>query len=307
MPTECIAVWNSLHFCTETVALDSRGQIYAVDSSNFLRRGRHVGTVAVFEDEPLLHLGPGRGLALEFDADGNLVVCMAGAVSLVLPPCHITNNLMASSQPRSHFRKPCARLSLSRSCSDSCVVMPRKQNTHHYSAFCLIELIMDSFRIQLAVPCKRDAKPSAPVQGLYKVEMATLRLTLLTARVSPDSQLQPDTAIAYAEDLDIAADGTIYFTDATDIPVVAPEYHLMRPVDLSVFEVELHILDCQTAPCQSCQGQTSRLVTCAEAKCKGFWQRPLKPFMPGFLVEAWADVSARSPEFMPIFSPPNCS
>lgn len=42
---------------------------------------------------------------------------------------------------------------------------------------------------------------------------------LLTSRVSDDSPLAPGSPILYANDLDIARDGTIYFSDSQDIPV----------------------------------------------------------------------------------------
>ena len=83
-------------------------------------------------------------------------------------------------------------------------------------------------------------------QGLYKVEMDTQKVVLLTSVVSSDSPLDPGTVINYAEDLDIAANGTIYFTDGTSIPPHAPDYEILPPVNLAVFEVHsssfLHLL-----------------------------------------------------------------
>lgn len=50
------------------------------------------------------------------------------------------------------------------------------------------------------------------VQGLQKVEKDTHKISLLTGRgPEPDGNI---TDIAYANDLDIAPDGTIYFTDS---------------------------------------------------------------------------------------------
>jgi sugar lactone lactonase YvrE len=43
------------------------------------------------------------------------------------------------------------------------------------------------------------------------------QVVLLTNRVSSNSPMQPDTPITYANDLDIAKDGTIYFTDSVNI------------------------------------------------------------------------------------------
>lgn len=43
------------------------------------------------------------------------------------------------------------------------------------------------------------------------------QVELLSNRVSSSSAMQPDTPITYANDLDIASDGTIYFTDSVNI------------------------------------------------------------------------------------------
>jgi hypothetical protein len=43
------------------------------------------------------------------------------------------------------------------------------------------------------------------------------QVVLLSNRVSSSSPMQPDTPITYANDLDIASDGTIYFTDSVNI------------------------------------------------------------------------------------------
>lgn len=65
--------------------------------------------------------------------------------------------------------------------------------------------------------------------------MASKQVVLLTNRVSSSSLLQPDTLINYANDLDIASDGTIYFTDSVNISPhrcgvrVLPQ-HLSKPV-----------------------------------------------------------------------------
>lgn len=47
--------------------------------------------------------------------------------------------------------------------------------------------------------------------------MTSKELVVLSNRVSSSSPMQPDTPIAYANDLDIASDGTIYFTDSVNI------------------------------------------------------------------------------------------
>lgn len=49
------------------------------------------------------------------------------------------------------------------------------------------------------------------------VEAATNRVVVLTNRVSHSSPLEPDSPIIYANDLDVAADGAVYFTTSVDI------------------------------------------------------------------------------------------
>eukprot|EP00891_Asterochloris_glomerata_P003773 jgi/Astpho2/3773/e_gw1.00060.44.1_t len=57
------------------------------------------------------------------------------------------------------------------------------------------------------------------LQGLVKWNADSQQVTLLTSRVSSTSPLAPSTLINYANDLTIAADGTIYFTDSSAIHV----------------------------------------------------------------------------------------
>ncbi len=47
-----------------------------------------------------------------------------------------------------------------------------------------------------------------------KLELPSRRVVLLTSRVDDADDLQPGTDIHYANDLDIAPDGIIYFTDS---------------------------------------------------------------------------------------------
>ncbi|GBF92278.1 strictosidine synthase [Raphidocelis subcapitata] len=54
-------------------------------------------------------------------------------------------------------------------------------------------------------------------KGLLKLERATGRVELLTDRVSDSSPLDPGSFITYANDLDIAADGRVYFTSCSNI------------------------------------------------------------------------------------------
>ncbi|PNW76066.1 hypothetical protein CHLRE_12g549050v5 [Chlamydomonas reinhardtii] len=58
------------------------------------------------------------------------------------------------------------------------------------------------------------------LKGLIRLDRTTGAVELLTARVSADSALAPDTPLAYVNDLDIDHDtGVIYFTDSQSIPV----------------------------------------------------------------------------------------
>ena len=58
------------------------------------------------------------------------------------------------------------------------------------------------------------------VQGLIMLEKATGKVVILASQVSDDSPKDPGSVINYANDLDIAQDGTVYFTTSCDIPVV---------------------------------------------------------------------------------------
>lgn len=78
--------------------------------------------------------------------------------------------------------------------------------------------------MQEVVPAQHRSTQAAPerhvcMQGLVKWNAASQQVTLLTSRVSSTSPLAPSTLINYANDLTIAADGTIYFTDSSAIHV----------------------------------------------------------------------------------------
>jgi sugar lactone lactonase YvrE len=55
------------------------------------------------------------------------------------------------------------------------------------------------------------------LKGILMLEKDTNRVVMLTNRVSKSSPIDPDTPILYANDLDVAKDGTIYFTTSVDI------------------------------------------------------------------------------------------
>ena len=58
------------------------------------------------------------------------------------------------------------------------------------------------------------------VQGLIMLEKMTGKVVILASQVSDDSPKDPGSVVNYANDLDIAQDGTVYFTTSCDIPVV---------------------------------------------------------------------------------------
>lgn len=55
------------------------------------------------------------------------------------------------------------------------------------------------------------------LQGILMLEKDSNRVVILTNRVSKSSPIDPDTPIIYANDLDVAKDGTIYFTTSVNI------------------------------------------------------------------------------------------
>lgn len=55
------------------------------------------------------------------------------------------------------------------------------------------------------------------MQGLLRLNLTSYKLEQITSRVSSDSHETPDTPIFYANGVDIAPNGSIYFTSSTDI------------------------------------------------------------------------------------------
>ncbi len=65
----------------ESVAVAKDGSLYMLDKFGFVWRApRNAAGRYDLEQEPLAHIGSGRPLGFHFDAEGNLIVCMAGAV-----------------------------------------------------------------------------------------------------------------------------------------------------------------------------------------------------------------------------------
>ena len=74
------------------------------------------------------------------------------------------------------------------------------------------------------------------------VEAETRRVIFLTDRVSSDSPIDPDTPIQYADDLDVASDGTVYFSDACMISAARfanGDYDVVPPSEMSFYQVLL--------------------------------------------------------------------
>lgn len=69
------------------------------------------------------------------------------------------------------------------------------------------------------------------LKGLLMIEKGSRKTVLLATSVSNDSALDPGSRLHFLDDLDIADDGTIYFTDSTDLSVSMAEdlhYNTMR-------------------------------------------------------------------------------
>lgn len=54
-------------------------------------------------------------------------------------------------------------------------------------------------------------------KGLIMLEAGTNKVVILANRVSASSPMYPNSPLSYTNDLDIAPDGTIYFTDSVDV------------------------------------------------------------------------------------------
>ena len=52
------------------------------------------------------------------------------------------------------------------------------------------------------------------MQGLVMLEKGSKKVVLLTSRVSSDDPIDPDSTIDYINDVTVASDGIIYFTDS---------------------------------------------------------------------------------------------
>ena len=71
--------------------------------------------------------------------------------------------------------------------------------------------------------CIPDHAAPACQQGLIKVDARTRQTSILAARVTPGTGAGEGSEILFADDLDIASDGTIYFTDMAAVQPVRDE------------------------------------------------------------------------------------
>jgi hypothetical protein len=80
-------------------------------------------------------------------------------------------------------------------------------------------------------------------QGLVMLEKDTNKVVLLTDKVSADDPLAPDTTIDYINDVAIASNGIIYFSDSTQgiTPAKNAEgfWDTMQAYKLSLFNVRV--------------------------------------------------------------------
>lgn len=87
------------------------------------------------------------------------------------------------------------------------------------------------------------------LQGLVMVTADSQAVVVLTSKVSAASAMAPGSRILYANDLDFAADGTIYFSDSSQIPPALNDldfYDTFRSYFLTQMQVvRSHALHCQ--------------------------------------------------------------
>lgn len=80
----------------------------------------------------------------------------------------------------------------------------------------------------------------ACLQGIIQVH-ATGSVQLVTNQGSISAQ-QPVQELMFVDDLDVASDGTVYFSTMHDIPLIRDktgEYEPMRPCVLNIYQVTL--------------------------------------------------------------------
>ena len=82
------------------------------------------------------------------------------------------------------------------------------------------------------------------------LEKGSKKVVLLTSRVSPDDPLDPDSTIDYINDVTVASNGLIYFTDS--VQGIMPRrnhqgfWDTMEAYMLTLFQVSSTLHQCQT-------------------------------------------------------------
>ena len=77
-------------------------------------------------------------------------------------------------------------------------------------------------------------------QGLISVNATSGLISILANRVSPSSSKYPGAEVIFADDLDVASDGTVYFSTMTDIAPLrgaSGHYEAMPPCILNIMQV----------------------------------------------------------------------
>lgn len=100
----------------------------------------------------------------------------------------------------------------------------------------------------------------APFQGLVMLEKDSGKVVLLTARVSANDPVAPSSAIDYANDVAVASNGIIYFTDSVAGIMPARNargyWDTMAAFMLSLFNVSTPF------PCLTCQCLPPDSISC---------------------------------------------
>jgi len=66
--------------------------------------------------------------------------------------------------------------------------------------------------------------------------------TILSKRVSPSATKMPGSELIFADDLDVASDGTVYFSTLSDVPPIPSatgEYDPLSPCVLNIAKVSV--------------------------------------------------------------------
>ena len=90
------------------------------------------------------------------------------------------------------------------------------------------------------------------VQGLVSVSKASGLTAIVTKRVSPSASKRPGLELNFADDLDVASDGTVYFSTLTDVPLLPSrtgEYDALKPCVLNVLQVSVCVFGCIAVLC----------------------------------------------------------